>query len=316
MNVSPASPRSVARAAEILRAGGIVAFPTETVYGLGAVATDPQGVARIFEAKRRPFFDPLIVHVFDLAMLSRVVADFPPLAQRLADRFWPGALTIVLPKTPAIPGVVTAGLPTVAVRMPSHPVARSLIEAVGEPLAAPSANPFGALSSTRALHVAQSLGESVDLVIDGGKSEEGIESTIVALAPVPTLLRPGAVPLESIERITGPLARGEAGTIRAPGRLEQHYAPRTQVRIVEPSTVSAGERAGAGVLTLRDGFDGYAARRILSERGDLREAAACFFEAMHELDALALDRIDAQPLPEHGLGLAIMDRLRRASRSL
>jgi L-threonylcarbamoyladenylate synthase len=313
MNVLPADPQSIARAAEILRAGGIVAFPTETVYGLGALALRARSVARIFEAKRRPHFDPLIVHVLDRAMLCEVAAEFPAVAQRLAERFWPGALTIVLPKRPEVPNLVTAGLPTVAVRVPSHPIARSLIEAVGEPLAAPSANPFGALSPTRAEHVVEALGRSVDLILDGGKSEHGIESTIVALAPKPTLLRPGAVPLESIEFVTGPLARDGSEAVRAPGRLEHHYAPATPVRIVEASAVPAAQRAGAGFLAFSAAVDGYAAARVLSESGDLREAAARFFDAMHELDALGLARIDAQPVPERGLGLAIMDRLRRAS---
>lgn len=312
MNVLQAEPENVARAAQILRAGGIVAFPTETVYGLGALAFNARSVARIFDAKQRPHFDPLIVHVIDRAMLLRVVAEFPPLAQRLAERFWPGALTIVLPKRAAIPSLVTAGLTTVAVRMPSHPIARSLLEAVGEPLAAPSANQFGTLSPTRAEHVLKGLGASVDLVLDGGKTEQGIESTIVALEPQPQLLRPGAIAVEAIERVTGPLVRDEGKTVRAPGQLELHYAPRTPVRIVDPSSVPAAERAGAGLLALRDSVDGYAAARTLSQRGDLREAAARFFEAMHDLDALGLDRIDAEPIPAHGLGLAIMDRLRRA----
>lgn len=313
MDVLPASPRSILRAAEILRAGGIVAFPTETVYGLGALAGNPQSVARIFEAKRRPHFDPLIVHVLDFPMLSRVAAEFPPLAQRLAERFWPGPLTIVLPKHPGVPALVTAGLPTVAVRMPAHPVARSLIEALGAPVAAPSANPFGRLSPTRAQHVVEGLGASVDLVLDGGPSEQGIESTIVALIPEPALLRPGAVAAESIESITGPLARDESGIVTAPGQLEQHYAPRTPIRIVNPSGVSPAERAGAGLLAFSEVFDGYRAVRVLSANGDLREAAACFFNSVHELDALGLARIDAQPVPEHGLGLAIMDRLNRAA---
>lgn len=313
MKVLPANSNSIAYAAEILRAGGIVAFPTETVYGLGALAFNAQSVARIFEAKRRPHFDPLIVHVLDREMLLRVIDDFPTLAQRLAERFWPGALSIVLRKNAAIPSLVTAGRDTVAVRMPSHPITRSLIEALGEPLAAPSANPFGTLSPTRAEHVVDTLGARVDLVLDGGRSERGIESTIVALEPEPALLRPGAIPVESIEGVTGPLARDDGGAIRAPGQLAVHYAPRTPVRIVEPATVPDAQRRRAGAVTLSEAVGGYAAARTLSAAGDLREAAARFFETMHELDGLGLDRIDAQPISEHGLGLAIMDRLRRAS---
>ncbi len=231
----------------MLRAGGVVAFPTETVYGLGALAFDRLATARVFEIKQRPSFDPLIVHVLDEAMLERVVAGFPELARRLAARFWPGPLTLVLPKRPDLPDLVTAGLASVAVRMPAHPVARALLEAVGAPIAAPSANPFGALSPTRAEHVARGLGAQVDIVLDAGPSEHGLESTIVALDP-PALLRPGALPLESVEEITGPLARGRDGAILAPGTLSHHYSPRTPLRLIEPKGVPAAERMRAGAL--------------------------------------------------------------------
>lgn len=314
MPVVPADPQNLARAAKLLRCGGIVAFPTETVYGLGAVAFDPQAVARIFESKRRPSFDPLIVHVLDREMLSKTISELPRAAQRLIETFWPGALTLVLPKASTLPGLVTAGLATVAVRMPSHPVARALLELVGAPLAAPSANPFGALSPTRAEHVARGLGERAGLILDGGRAGYGIESTIVALEPLPMLLRPGAVPVEEIEAVIGPLARDEGtGGVRAPGQLRHHYAPFTPVRLIEPARVPALDRHRAGVLALRDEFEGYSAGRMLSRGGDLREAAAGFFEALYELDALGLERIDAQPFPERGLGLAMMDRLKRAS---
>ncbi len=305
---------SVAHAAKLLREGGVVAFPTETVYGLGALAFEPASVARIFEVKRRPRFDPLIVHVLDREMLSRVVSELPPLAEKLVECFWPGALTLVLRKSAAVPELVTAGLESVAVRMPSHRVARSLLEAVGAPLAAPSANLFGALSPTRAQHVAESLGERVDLILDGGPAEHGIESTIVALEPHPALLRPGAVEVEAIEAVSGPLLRESGRDIpRSPGQLPQHYAPRTPLRLTDPKTVPGHARGRAAALTLRDQVAGYAATRMLSPRGDLREAAARFFEVLHELDALELERIDAQPIPEDGLGLAIMDRLVRAA---
>lgn len=308
----PAEPANVARAASVLRAGGVVAFPTETVYGLGALAFDPLATARVFEIKRRPSFDPLIVHVLDEAMLERVVAGFPELARRLAARFWPGPLTLVLPKRPEVPDLVTAGLASVAVRMPAHPVARALLQEVDAPIAAPSANPFGALSPTRAEHVARGLGGRVDLILDGGPSEHGLESTIVALDP-PALLRPGAVPPEAIEEVTGPLARGRPGPALAPGTLPQHYSPRTPLRLIDPEGVPATERTSAAALTLRREIEGYAASRVLSAAGDLREAAARFFEALHELDDLGLERIDAEPLPSRGLGLAMMDRLTRAA---
>jgi len=314
MTVVPANAQSISRAAELLQAGGLVAFPTETVYGLGALALDSQAVARIFEIKGRPSFDPLIVHVLDRATLERVAHAFPPAAERLAARFWPGPLTLVLPKAPGVPEIVTAGLATVAVRMPSHPVARALLAAVAAPLAAPSANRFGGLSPTRAEHVERDFGATL-FILDEGRSPHGIESTVVALEPRPALLRPGAIPAEEIEAVIGPLAREEAGPVRAPGQLRRHYSPCTPLRVIEPATVAAAERADAGALSLREEFAGYAVSRVLSRRGDLREAAAGFFEALHALDALGLERIDAQPLPERGLGLAMMDRLTRAMSS-
>ena len=250
----PAQPESIALAAEVLRGGGVVAFPTETVYGLGALALEPSAVARIFEIKERPHFDPLIVHVLDRPMLKRVVPRLSRLAEALIERFWPGPLTLVLPKGESVPGLVTAGLASVAVRMPSHWIARSLLAAVDAPLAAPSANRFGSLSPTRAEHVAESLGERVNVILDGGPTEHGIESTIVALEPEPVLLRPGAIPVEALEAVTGRLARGsEAEPARAPGQLPRHYAPRTPLRLVEPAGVNLQERRHAGALVLREG---------------------------------------------------------------
>ncbi len=312
-----AEPEQIERAAQILRVGGIVAFPTETVYGLGAVAFDANAVARVFEAKRRPTFDPLIVHIAGEGMLERLVSDVDARARILMERFWPGPLTIVFPKAAAVPDLVTAGLATVAVRCPAHPVARALIEAVGAPLAAPSANAFGTISPTRAEHVAQSLGDAVDLILDGGPTTFGIESTIVEFeGNRATLLRHGAIPLESLEAIVGPLtpATEAANDPRAPGQLRAHYAPRTPLRVVTPATVPPDERTGAGLLAFAESVPGYAAVRILSSAGDVREAAVHLFAALHELDALGLRRIDAEPVPEIGLGRAIADRLRRAAR--
>jgi L-threonylcarbamoyladenylate synthase len=311
--VVDANAESLKRAASLLRAGGVVAFPTETVYGLGADAFDAKAVARIFEIKGRPAFDPLIVHVLDEAMLRRVAADISPAASELAARFWPGPLTLVLSKRPEVPEIVTAGLPTVAVRMPAHPVARALLELAARPLAAPSANPFGYLSPTRAQHVAPMLGDRADLILDGGPSDFGLESTIVRLTPRPELLRRGAIAVEEIEAVAGPLSEPEGETAPlSPGRLPQHYAPATRVRIVEFAAVPSDDRAGAAALAFRDAPAGYAHVRVLSERGELREAAARFFECMHDLDAARPSRIDAEPLPETGLGAAMMERLRRA----
>lgn len=306
---------NVARAAALLRAGGVVAFPTETVYGLGALAFDPAAAARIFEIKGRPSFDPLIVHVLDEAMLGRVAAWIPDAARALIARFWPGPLTVVLPKTPAIPALVTSGLSTVAVRMPAHPVARSLIELAGVPLAAPSANRFGSLSPTLAAHVAGQLGDEPDLILDGGPCEHGVESTIVAFDTGVRVLRPGAVPLEAVAALLPEVTLGRSDGEKpvAPGQLAHHYAPRTPLRLVEAGADRSEGRARAGFLGFTRPAAGYAQNRVLSETGDLREAAARLFETLHELDGLGLDRIDAEAVPEAGLGAAIMDRLRRAS---
>lgn len=314
MNLLTADAAGIARAADLLRSGGVVAFPTETVYGLGAAALDSRAVARIFEIKERPHFDPLIVHVLDRPMLETVAVEFPPAARRLAERFWPGPLTFVLAKRPEVGELTTAGLPSVAVRMPSHPVARALLAAFGAPIAAPSANPFGSLSPTRAEHVAAGLGERVDLILDAGPSEHGIESTVLAFDEgAIVLLRPGAIEAEAIEEIVGPLLReSESEAVRAPGRLPRHYSPRTPLRLIDPALVAPQERRGAALLALSEPFAGYAASQILSPRRDLREAASRFFGALHELDALGLERIDAQPLPQQGLGVAMMDRLSRA----
>jgi L-threonylcarbamoyladenylate synthase len=297
-----------------LRGGGVVAFPTETVYGLGANAFDARAVARVFEIKQRPSFDPLIVHVADDETLMKVVESVPDAARALIERFWPGPLTLVLRKRDAVPSIVTAGLPTVGVRMPAHPVARALLERAGVPLAAPSANPFGYLSPTRAEHVERMLGERVDAILDGGATTLGLESTIVMLEPQPTLLRCGALPAEEIEAVIGPLARevGSESAPLAPGRLETHYAPTTPIRVLD-GDVPERERPGAGLLAFQTAVDGYDALRVLSRSGDLREAAAHLFDYLHELDAMGLTRIDVQAVPAHGIGAAIADRLRRAS---
>lgn len=311
-----ASLPSVRHAAAILRNGGVVAFPTETVYGLGAIALDARAVARIFEIKQRPEFDPLIVHVADEKMLARIARGVSAEARALMERFWPGPLTLVFERQPEVPLIVTAGLPTVAVRMPSHPVARQLLRETGAPIAAPSANRFGGLSPTRAQHVEQMLGARVDCILDDGVAPLGIESTILQLEPVATLLRPGALAVEEIEAVIGPVLRetkDDSTAPLAPGRLPQHYAPQTPLRIVDVERVPPERRAVAACLAFSAAPQGYAATRVLSPAADLGEAAAHLFESLHELDALGLERIDAQPLPERGLGLAVMDRLRKAS---
>ncbi|MCX8118393.1 MAG: L-threonylcarbamoyladenylate synthase [Desulfobacterota bacterium] len=307
------------QAARIIRQGGIVAFPTETVYGLGADAFNPLAVARIFEVKQRPLFDPLIVHIARLNELDRLAMELPSPARRLIDRFWPGPLTLVLKKREEVPEIVTGGLPTVAIRMPKHPLALELIQAADCPIAAPSANPFGYVSPTTAEHVREQLEDRVDLILEGGPCEVGVESTIISLVDErPRLLRPGGVPLEEIESVIGQVEIGpfEGHRPLAPGMLSKHYAARTPVFLDwSEADVARYEGRRIGLLafdrirpSLR--FD---AVEVLSEKGDLREAAANLFSALRRLDRSGLEAIFAEPVPEVGLGRAIMDRLRRGS---
>jgi L-threonylcarbamoyladenylate synthase len=306
---------NIEAAARAITGGDLVAFPTETVYGLGADAMNPTAVAKIFEAKRRPFFDPLIVHVPEPSWLERLAADIPAGAHALIDRFWPGPLTIVFLKKKDVPDIVTAGLATVAVRMPSHPAAREMIRLADTPVAAPSANPFGYLSPTTAEHVRRQLAGAVDIIIDGGPCPVGVESTIIRIEPDRTLiLRHGGVTAEEIAAIAGPVESApDSATPDAPGRLPSHYAPRTPVTLVR----SPGDAPGGntGLLTLAPPDIPAKCRlvTVLSPRGDLREAAARLFEALHDMDGAGLDRIYAVEMPERGLGAAIMDRLRRAA---
>ncbi|ARE40229.1 TsaC protein [Rhodovulum sp. P5] len=301
----------LARAAGVLREGRLVAFPTETVYGLGADARNDHAVASIFQAKGRPRFNPLIVHLSD-AGAARDIAVFDDMADRLADSFWPGALTLVLPLRPdsALSPLVTAGLPTVALRVPDHPVARGLLSAFGGPVAAPSANPSGSVSPTRAAHVVDGLGEKIAAVVDGGACPVGVESTIVGLTPEPVLLRPGGLPVEAIEAcLGGPLAvPAKTANVTAPGQLSSHYAPGADV---VPNVTSPP----SGALWLGFGPACSDAALNLSPSGDLVEAAANLFGYLRELDARAApgQPIAVAPIPDHGLGRAINDRLRRAA---
>jgi L-threonylcarbamoyladenylate synthase len=309
----------ILKAAEIIRGGGIVAFPTETVYGLGANGYNPLAVARIFEVKRRPSFDPLILHVADPADVRKLVKEIPSNAKKLIERFWPGPVTVVLLKEESIPDIVTAGLPSIAVRMPDHPMALSLIKESKCPIAAPSANPFGYLSPTTAEHVREQLGDQVDLILDGGPCTVGVESTIVSFLDGKTrLLRPGGVSLEEIESVIGKV---EISPIKedkpsAPGMLSRHYAPRTPI-VLDWSEKSLDSYKGRriGLLAFREPGRSLKFNHIevLSKKGDLREAAANLFTAIRRLDDLKLDLILAESVPEVELGRAIMDRLRRAT---
>ena len=312
------SPQAIAEAASVIRGGGLVAFPTETVYGLGANAFDPRAVARVFQAKARPSFDPLIVHLAEASDLPRVAAVLDPRTERLARRFWPGPLTLVLAKTDAVPEIVTSGLDTVGVRVPAHPAAHALLVAAATPIAAPSANPFGYVSPTTAAHVVEQLGEAADVVLDGGPCRVGVESTILSLAQdPPAILRPGGLAREELEACLGtPLALASAAARpSAPGQLLVHYATRTPLRILGGPAQEAPAGAGrVGLLALGPtAAPGFAAVEVLTEDGDLAAAASRLFAALRRLDALGLGLILAEPCPERGLGLAIMDRLRRAA---
>jgi L-threonylcarbamoyladenylate synthase len=301
---------AITEAARIIRAGGVVAFPTETVYGLGADATKGQAVARIFEAKGRPRFNPLIVHVADLeAALG--LAEFNEKALALARHFWPGPLTLVLPlsqhPTHRISELVTAGLETVAIRIPAHPAARDLLAAAAVPIAAPSANKSGRVSPTQAEHVEADFGGEVDMILDGGTADAGLESTIVTLAPQPTLLRPGAIAREDIEAVLDcSLADFRQGNVQSPGQLLSHYAPRAALRINAVAALPGETLLGFGPLAPKTALN-------LSPTGDLREAAANLFAYLRALDALEPPGIAVMPIPEAGLGEAINDRLSRAS---
>jgi L-threonylcarbamoyladenylate synthase len=310
---------SIHRAAEIIKIGGLVAFPTETVYGLGADAFNPLAVARIFEVKRRPYFDPLIVHVSDPVDMKKLVIKIPSNAKKLIKRFWPGPLTVVLLKKEEVPDIVTAGLPTVAIRMPKHPMALSLIDHANCPIAAPSANPFGYLSPTTAEHVRDQLGDQIDFILDGGPCEVGVESTIISFSErKPRLLRPGGVPFEEIESVIGRVQVTPSGEDRpsAPGMLPRHYAPRTPIILDwEDKNFDSNRGEKIGLLAFEESKRSlnFHHVEILSKKGDFREAAANLFAAIRRLDSLHLDLILAETIPEVGLGRAIMDRLRRAS---
>ncbi|RYY41172.1 MAG: threonylcarbamoyl-AMP synthase [Sphingomonadales bacterium] len=303
--ILPYGEAAIAEAAAIIAAGGCVATPTETVYGLAADATNAEAVAGIYAAKGRPAFNPLIVHVAD-RRAAEAIAMFDRDARALADAFWPGPLTLVLPLRPDAPiaGLVTAGLTTVAIRVPQHRAMQALLAACGTPLAAPSANASGTISPTRAAHVAASLGDRVPLIIDDGATSGGIESTIVAVGAQPRLLRPGPVSAEAIEREIGRWLGGAGEAIEAPGQLASHYAPRKALRL--------------NATEARDGewFIGFAAVSgddTLSAKGDLTEAAARLFDALHRADASDRAAIAVAAVPADGIGLAINDRLKRAA---
>jgi L-threonylcarbamoyladenylate synthase len=318
--ILPTGEAAVAEAGRVLKAGGLVAFPTETVYGLGADATNPAAIARLYQAKGRPAFNPLIAHVGDIAA-AQAIARFDARATALAAAFWPGPLTLVLPKTNgcAVADLATAGLETIAIRIPAHRIACDILRAFGGPVVAPSANLSGHVSPTTAAHVQSDLTGRIDLIVDGGPVEVGVESTIVGCFEQPMLLRPGGLPRADIERVLGRAlaqppedAGGDTGQPLAPGMLASHYAPRTRVRL-DAARIEAGEALLAFGPDALPGVDAATSVMNLSVRGDLDEAAANLFGYLRALDAKGTRTIAVMPVPHHGLGEAINDRLRRAA---
>lgn len=335
-HLNPAAPDAalVERAAAVLRNGGLVAFPTETVYGLGASATDAAAVSRIFSAKGRPTSDPVIVHLYNLAQLEQVAADVPALAYTLARRFWPGPLTLVLRRAAAIPPNVSAGMETVAVRMPNHPIPLALFRAAELPVAAPSANRFARPSATTAAHVLEDLGGRIDVVLDGGPAHIGLESTILDLTKaVPEVLRPGGIPLEMLRelvpdvRLVSRQLRPDEVGIEAPGMLLKHYSPRAELllftgevgQVIACMQATAQQRTEAGqrvgILTTDDEAAAFEHLPALVFRlgSDLPQLATSLFHGMRELDRQAADVILVHAVEPTGLGVAINDRLLRAA---
>jgi L-threonylcarbamoyladenylate synthase len=324
---SDPEPRLIAGAVEFLRAGRLVAFPTETVYGLGASALDPAAVRRIFDAKGRPPSNPLIVHIPDPSVVAIVAADWPAAAARLADGFWPGPLTIVVPKSSVVPDEITAGGPTVAVRCPNHPVALALLRAAGVPLAAPSANRSTEISPTRAEHVLKSLGGRIDMILDGGPCSGGIESTVVDVTgPVVRVLRPGLITMPMLEAVVGrvEVASGEEKVARSPGQTEKHYSPRTKLNLtncddlLEDSAIAhgAGLKVGSISFTREDASWGEASGPSgvhLSLPSDPARATPLLYEALHRLDQSGLDLLLVERPPDTPEWAAIRDRLIRAT---
>ena len=320
--VTPRQIEDASEAAVYLLSGGLpVALPTETVYGLAAWATNPDAVLRVFSVKDRPMFDPLIVHLPDEGWLdgvAEIAKEDRPLVDRLVKKFWPGPLTLVLPKKELIPDVVTGGLPTIAVRISAHPIFQTVIKAFGQPLAAPSANRFGRISPTTAQHVAEELGGKIHLIVDGGPALHGVESTVITLRGDDIwILRSGPVSAEDLR----PFARSVAVMNRspfpnAPGQMKSHYAPKTPLKFLRPDerpVAVPGRRVGLLAWCSGDDAKGFAKVEILSRAGDFREAAASLFAKMRQLDAAGLQMIVAEAAPEEGLGLAINDRLRKAA---
>lgn len=306
------------KAVGLLKAGQLVAIPTETVYGLAGNALDPSAVAAIFTAKNRPRFDPLIVHVRDLRQAALYTQTVPPKAKLLAGAYWPGPLTLLMPRNELIPDLVTAGMPDVGMRAPAHPLTRELLSALSFPLAAPSANPFGYLSPTKPEHVNEQLGDRIAYILDGGACPVGIESTVVGFTNgEPVVLRIGGLTVEQVESVAGKalIQTHSSSDPTSPGQLTSHYAPAKKVILGDLSALLRMHPPGkVGVLAFSRTFD-VPYQVTLSRRGDVEEAARNLFAALHELERLPIDSILAELVPDEGLGRAINDRLKRAAAS-
>lgn len=324
--VRPPDDLAIVEAARILRAGGLVVFPTETVYGLGANAMDPNAVRRIFTAKGRPSDNPVIVHVHDLTSAQHLVRAWPPAAQRLADAFWPGPLTLVLPRADTVPAVVAGGLDSVAVRVPRHPAAQALLREANLPVAAPSANTSGRPSPTRVQDALADLGDKVQMYLDGGPSDVGLESTVVSLlGPKPILLRPGGITREAIEAVVGPIDAVSLDAAPAdvvavsPGMRYRHYAPKARLIVVEPDRIHRewekvkGHGRKAALVSSKESRLVGPDVTVLGSRNDAAAWARGLFSLLRDLDAKGMQVILVEAIPEQGLGLAVMNRLRKAA---
>ncbi len=308
---------NIKRAVEALEAGELVAFPTETVYGLGADGLNETAVAKIFEAKKRPNFNPLILHVSSLEMLNSISSYSTEKIKLLAEKFWPGPLTLILKKKEIIPYLVTSGLETVAVRMPNNKIALELINKLGRPIAAPSANSFSKLSPTKAEHVEKQLGDKVSIILDGGSCEVGVESTIIEVTEESqTLLRPGGISKEDIEKVIGKLSDTKLNTTapNSPGQLEVHYAPNVPIKFYNEELLKSFSNLKLGGIFFNEvKHDNlFEVTKVLSKKKDFREAASNLFSFLHEMESLNLDWIIVEPVAQEGLGIAIMDRLTKA----
>ncbi len=311
-----ANSRNISKAAKIIWSGGLVIFPTETVYGLGANALNPEAVVRLFEAKQRPKFDPIIIHIANIKSLKDLCKNVNETARKLIKNFWPGPLTIIFEKRQIVPDIVTSGLDTVGIRMPSHPVALELIKKSKCPIAAPSANKFGYITPTKAGDISCQLKKKVGIILNGGETPIGIESTVISVIDKPIILRSGGIPKEEIEKVVGKVEISRYKLkLASPGQMDRHYAPGTKMEFLTCKT-KLPENKKIGLIAFEEPVknkDKFQVIEILSQKGDLREAAHRLFAVLHKLDKMNLDKIYVEKVPEKGIGIAIMERLRKAT---